>query len=321
MSRYLIVDDIVEEIRSLTDEENTVQLESDSDILPSLNRAQAKAYQILSRVHQDPLKAYTEVAVTSKEYTLPENIWEDKLVRLEWFSSGRGIIHCDRVDLSLLATYDHYTRLIPAPQMFTVHGRVIRFNGTPDGSYTLRIWYLREVDDLLLSDARITNVDEAENKLYVSDVNPDFDPSGLTSFVNVVDGQTGLIKATLEIKSWNGSDTLVFRTIPSRTKVLNRTINTNLSGLGIEADDYICFARGTCVLQFFDAVHTFIVQYTTAEMKRKLGFAYDVDQKLAQDFEEDLRKTYQGRARNLRIASTNPNWITGGRRRYIRGTF
>ena len=321
MSRYVVVDDIVNEIRSLTDEENTIQLETDLDILPSLNRGQEKAYQILSRVHQDPIKTYQEVSVTSKEYTLPENIWEDKIVRLEWFSSYTAIQPCDRVDLSLLASYDNRLRLVPAPSMYTVFGRTVRFNGTPDGTQTLRIWYLREIDPLVVSDGRITNIDEANNKIYVADVNSDFDPSELTSFVNLIDGQTGLVKGTMEIKSWNGSDTVVFRTVPSRTKVFNRTIDTDISTLSIESDDYICSVKGTCVLQFFDAVHSFIVQYTTAEMKRKLGFSYDVDQKLIQDFEEDLRRTYQGRPRNLRISNTNPNWITSGRRRFIRGSF
>jgi len=46
MSRGFTITDIIDEVRSLTDESNEVQLDSTADILPSLNRAQEKAYQI-----------------------------------------------------------------------------------------------------------------------------------------------------------------------------------------------------------------------------------------------------------------------------------
>ena len=69
MSRNITVDDIINELRSLTDEFNEDQLQAERDILPELNRAQERAYQILSRVYPEPLLTYVEVTgVTGYEY-------------------------------------------------------------------------------------------------------------------------------------------------------------------------------------------------------------------------------------------------------------
>lgn len=69
----------------------------------------------------------------------------------------------------------------------------------------------------------------------------------------------------------------------------------------------------------FDIVHSFVVQSTVAEMKRKLGYAYDVDQKLIETFMSELRQTFMGREGKMRINMNNPNWLRGSMRRFYRG--
>jgi hypothetical protein len=101
--------------------------------------------------------------------------------------------------------------------------------------------------------------------------------------------------------------------------VVNREISTDLANIGVAADDYICPVRGTCVLYFGDAFHAFIIQYAVAELKRKMGYAYDADQNLLKDFESELKKTYMGRSPQLRITHNNPNWLKGSQRRFYRG--
>jgi hypothetical protein len=323
------VDDTINEIRSLTDEYNANQLDSDVDILPSLNRAQEKAVKILSRVYPDPILNWRDLgAVNTREIQMDEDLFEDKIVRLEWFSSGARIIptECQRVSIRLLSQHEEGNSSVPAPDVYAIYGRTIRFNGVPMGTNNLRIWYVRDVDQLVRPWGRITDINESTQTIYLGEVSTAFAP--LTTVVqgdwvrcfNVIDGQTGEVKGSFEVASWNDTDTLVIKTTGlSRATVLNRTIGTTLAGLDIGEDDYICHVKGTCVQYFFDAFHAFCVQYATAELKRKLGYAYDADQTLLKDFEVELGKTYMGRTPAMRIIQNNPNWLKGARRRFYRG--
>ena len=328
MSRGRIVDDMIDEIRSLTDEYNSNQLSDLSDILPSLNRGLEKGIKVLTRVFPDPILNYVEVpAVSTKEISLPENIWEDKVLRTEWISSGTNVIpkECQLVGIRLLSQHETGAMAVDRPDCYSMYERKMRFSGLPNGRATLRIWYIREVDSLVKSYARITDLDEASGTLYIGEASTDFDPTtGVTQgdwnrCINVVDGQTGIIKGSFEVGSYNGSDTIVINASRTRTIVLNRDIGTTLVDMGINADDYICPVRGTCVLYFFDALHVYCIQYAVAELKRKLGYAYDADQALLKDFESELKKTYMGRSLGLRIAQNNPNWLRGSQRRFYRG--
>jgi hypothetical protein len=170
---------------------------------------------------------------------------------------------------------------------------------------------------------RITSFDGTANELYLNEVSANFDPATSTDpfdgYVNIVDGQTGEIKLSAQIRSWDGADTLTLKTSPDRSTVLNRTISTGAIGSQICVDDYVCHIKGTCVLYFFDTVHSFVVQYAASEMKRKLGYAYDVDQQLLKDFESDVKKTYMGRESKMRICQNNPSWMKGAFRRFYRG--
>ena len=250
---------------------------------------------------------------------MPENIWEDKIRRMEWFKPNVQPLVCEEQPLAILAKYSSDI-IQNTPQVYKLFGRKIRFCAPPSGLYGLRIWHLREIDSLQQPIGRISALDLANNTVYLSDVNEDFDPtaSNLTEYVNVIDGQTGKIKGSFQIRAWDEVETMQFKTIRDRSSVLNRTISTNFDDISVSEDDYICPIKGTCVLWFSDAVHTFIVQYAAAEMKRKLGYAYDVDQNLVKDFEVDLRKTYAGRDQKMQIKQSNPNWMKGSRMRYHR---
>ncbi len=329
MSRGFIVDDIVNEVRSLVDEYNENQLSTVNDILPSLNRAQEKAVKILTRAYPDPILQYIEITQPrTREIDIPENVWADKLIRLEWFtpqvSTGQPR-ECQKVTIRLLSQHSQDVSQADNPDCYATYGRNIRFSATPSGKMSLRIWFIREIDYLVQSFGRITDLDENTGTLYLGEVPSTFDPFSTivqgdwNSYINVVDGQTGIVKGSFQIKSWDDVDTLTIKTVPDRSLVVNRTINTSLSNLEIAADDYICHIKGTSVLYFFDEVHSFIVQHAVAECKRKLGYAYDADQTLLKEFETELKKTYAGRSLNMRIVQNNPNWMKGSRRRFYRG--
>jgi hypothetical protein len=327
MSRAFTVNDVVDEVRSLIDEYNTNQVDTTADILPSLRRAQEKAYQTLSRVYYEPIMDYVEITgVVTQEYKLPENIWEDKILRVEWIHTEGAVQRvsvCQNVPTHSLSVRQSGLTSTAAPELYTLFSRTLRFSGIPNGSRTLRIWKLREIETPVLVLGRITNTDYTTNTVYLTEVSEDFNPEGsldnFDHYVNVIDGQTGEIRSTLQILSWDGTDTLRFKGTADRATVLNRTIAETIDSITVSADDYICHIKGSCVLYFMEVVHGFIVQYSVAELKRKLGYAYDVDQQLIKDFEADLKRAYMGRDSKMKIRHTNPNWLKGTRRRFYRG--
>ena len=329
MSRNITVDDIIDELRSLTDEFNEDQLQAERDILPELNRAQERAYQVLSRVYPEPLLTYVEVTgVTGYEYEFPEDIFMDKIKRVEFMLPNKSMISwCERVTIPILTKF-FSMQSTQAPSCHVLFSRKMRFNAPADGNNIMRIWYLRGVDQLTESIGRITNI--TSNSFIMADVASTFDPTiaegDLDQYFNVVDGQTGLVKASFQILSYASGNEIFIKSVPDRSIVLNRPISNSIAtpitsietGFSIGVDDYICPISGTCVLQFFDAAHTFIVQTATATLKRKLGYAYDADQTLGKDFEAELNKTYMGRQRVTRVKHGNSSWVQRSNRFFFR---
>jgi hypothetical protein len=128
--------------------------------------------------------------------------------------------------------------------------------------------------------------------------------------MNIIDGQTGLVKGSFQVKTMD-AETITIKTSPQRSSVYNRTISTTLAGITINAGDYLASIKGTCVLPFFDLMHTFVVQYAVAEVKRMLGYAYDVDQQLVNTFQVDISKAFGGREGGITIKRRNSNWNMG----------
>jgi hypothetical protein len=83
MSAPITVTDLVDQVRSLMDEENTVTISS-SEILQALNRAQDYATDLLSRHYPDPLlaRSTTTTVAGQQAYEMPEDIFEDKLQKI-----------------------------------------------------------------------------------------------------------------------------------------------------------------------------------------------------------------------------------------------
>jgi hypothetical protein len=324
MSRAFNVSDLVDEVRSLVDEFNEAQLETERDIVSSLGRSLERAHKTLSMTYPEGLAFYTDIAgINTREYTLPEDIFEDKIIRMEWFKAGEETPKvCQNTGLKLFGRFvPSFDSPTAAPIAHIIYGRKIRFNATPNGIYTLRIWAIRDVERPVLPYGRISGI--SGNSLFLTEVNENFDPSVasdlLSSYVNVIDGQTGEVKGSLQILNFDGADTVAFKSSPDRGSVLNRNILTSLTNANAQSDDYLCSIKGSCVLYMFDIVHSYVVQASVAEMKRKLGYAYDVDQKLMDVFLNDIKTTFMGREGKMRINQNNPNWIKGSMRRFYRG--
>lgn len=316
MSRFRTVDDAVADVRSICDESNIATMDNNRDILPSLNRAQEYAYDILSKQYEDPLllpPVTSSIAYGTSEITLPENIFEDRIQKIEFENAGY-FYECKRISYRDISSYETPSK-VPIPAYYCLFGRTVRFLPSPDGSFRMRIWSLKEPDQLVVSQGRISAINIASNFIVVEDLGSSISTSAdsLASYANVIDGQTGLIKLTLQVGSILGSR-ITFKTSPTRSVVLNRTVSGVLDTT-IQADDYICAVQGTCVPSSSTALYNFLVQYTSNEMNRKLKNESSSDADILKKFEDQVRRSWVGREMTQRVKMRSSHWTPKRARR------
>lgn len=301
MPRFKTVDDLISEVRSLIDEDNQSNIKDSDDILPSLNRAQSYAFNILARHYEEPLLSYTETTVSAgvQEIPIPENIFEDRIEQVEFYNNAGFYYELRRISYRDISRYES-TSSTDVPAGYALYGRKIRFPTPPTGSYNMRIWYLREPDTLLKSQGRITKV--GADYLVVDSLGSDVDTveDSLGNYINVIDGQTGEYKQTLQVNLTSGNK-LTIRSVATRSPVLNRVVSTSIDS-EVETDDYICLVEGSCVPFFMYPIHNFMVQYASNEMKRKIGTSdTQLEEQLKREFEKQVERSWVGREQALRI--------------------
>jgi hypothetical protein len=327
MSRLLRVDELVSQVRSQIDEENQDTIDDIVDILPALNRAQNFAMNILARHYEDPLLKVTSLDVVSGqvEYDIPEDAFEDRLEKVEMVL-GKDSYPLERLSYRDISNYETSFRT-NIPSYYTVIGRKIRLTPTPSGSYDGRIWYLQQPEELILPIGRITKVNTADNYVILDSVATGLttEVDKLASYVNLVDGQTGRIKCSMQVRSINGNR-INFKSSPLRSEVDNRTIESDMIDLPdlhsfgenatveIQQDDYLCAINGSCVLYFRNPTSNFIIQYAVAEMKRKTGGAAELEERILDKFEQQVERSWVGREQQLRVKKKSKNWDRARRR-------
>lgn len=320
MSQLLrTVQNLVDEIRSQVDEENRDSVSTENDILPTLNRAQDFAFDILARKYPEPILEYTTLNLVGSqaEYDIPENVFEDRVEKLEIaIPSGNAATYREvqRISYRDITNYENSGNN-SIPYYYCIYARKIRLVPAPSGQYNARMWYLRNPEKLELPQGRITIVNTASNYVTVDSAGSDLttESDQLGSYVNVVDGQTGQIKGSLQIMSL-ANNRITFRAVPLRTTVLNRTITGDLSEVSAAIDDYISPIDGTCVPYFSRPVSNFIIQFSVAEIVRKLGGESDKEENILKKFEQQVERTWAGREMTLRIKKKSQIWSLPGRR-------
>ncbi len=322
MSRGETIQDLIDELRSTIEEENDVQIQDDRDLLPIINSAHEKAFEVLSQVYSDPIMTFGTFNVSTQIWTLPENVYQEKIKAAFWVDGDDQKI-CDCKKSSLYTHLDRQTSStsITYPRSYITLGRSLKFSSVPNGR--LMVFYLKEIDRLVRPIATIDSI-SGTNTILFSDLDPDYDPTAarLDSYLNIVDGQTGLIKATVQVKTL-GADSLEIKSVPERSRVHNRTISNDLTtltddlgqALTIEGDDYLCAIKGTCVLPYLSLIKSYVKQESIATLKRNQGFAYDVDQQLVGQFRSDMQKAANSERdnpttiRHRNACWNSANWI------------
>jgi hypothetical protein len=316
--RRLTTTDLIEEVRSLLDESNRANVSDELDILPALNRAQDVAANILARHYEAPLLAYKSLQLTQgqSEYEIPEDAFEQRLEKCEVYITS-VYYPVKRIDYRDITLYETPTRT-NVPYYYTVIGTKFRLLPTPTAVYPMRIWYLKDPEALVQPQGRITVVNTAQNYVVVDEIGSDITSAmdDLNSFVNIIDGQTGKVKGTLQVQTIAGNR-ITFKTSPSRSTVLNKTISSDLANLPdgtVEPDDYLCVIQGTCIPVFKKPFSNYLIQFAVAEIQRKLGGPADIELKVRDELEKIVERSWVGRENFLRVQKRNRNWQVPSRR-------
>lgn len=320
----LTVDNLIADVRSKIDLEAAEGIDDLQDILPALNRGQKYAVDILSRQYPEPFLKELEVAIVAgtSVYTIPEDAYSDRLLMVER-KINNYYQELDRISYREKSRYES-TNSTAIPEYYVLKGRKYELVPSPNSQTdAVRLWYVRQPEEYVKEQGRITAVTEGSNRVTLDTIGSDLttDAESLNAYVNVIDGDTGEIKATLQIKTIDtDAKTVVFKSTASRSTVFGRTIQTDISSLSnsvtIEQDDFLCSVYGTCVPFFRDPIANFVIEYATAEMKDKLqrenvGMAQQVLDK----FEAHVKSTWAGRETKFRVDKANRYWNNTYRQR------
>lgn len=311
------VTELVSDVRSMLDEDNTATIDDTRDILPALNRAQDYGSNILARHYESPLLTYTIIPLVSgqKEYDIPKDALEERIEKVE-VKQGNLYYPLTRVNYRDIGNFETDSPA-PIPSYYTVVSDKFRLVPAGTGTYSLRVWYLKDPMPLVLPQGRITKVMAADNYILVDSVGNDLttETDNLKSYVNLVDGRSGVVKGSFQIKSIVDTK-ITFKSIPTRSVVYSQEISTDLAALvdseglsiSVEPDDYICLAEGNCIPYFKKPLSNFLIQYAVAELTRKLGGAADMEERVKKDLEDQVERSWVGRESYLRVSMTNNKW-------------
>lgn len=299
------VEQLADSVRARIDELNRDSIDTERDILPALNRALEYVVDIYSRHYPDPFLAYTALDLTSnQEYSLPEDVYEDRIVKLETKTATNSYQEIQRISYRDITPYETDTNS-PTPYYYAVVGRKIRLIPTPSGIYDARLWYIKSPEQLVLPQGRVTLVGSNNQYVVVDNIGSDLtsEIDQLNSFINIINGRTGEVRGTFQIASIDdGRITVRSTASQGRVEIYGKEILFSLADLGIERDDYVCVAAGTCVPYLASPTSNFLIQYGVAELSRQLGVNSVEEEQVLSKFEDLVKKTWAGRETTIRVA-------------------
>lgn len=307
------VDELVDLVRDDVDEDNIVDL-TPADILQKLNRAQRKGViKIIKNYDSLFLTSRTVTTVSGQsDYAWATDTYAGKIKKLELsLTSGRA------AEIRRL----HYRQSTPfissqtttRPGRYELVGKKWRLYGTPTAGLTIREWYVRTPENLVLKQGRVvlfgTDASTSQPYIIVDALGSSLTTAtaALNCYVNVIDYTTGFVKGTLQIASLDTTNSRVLFKLSglSRTTVLGKTVTLALP-TDIAVDDYICTVHGTCVSEIPEAYHDYLTQHAVVAIKRSKGEPTKEDYAALKEEEDDIEQIYQGTETRLRVAKRNP---------------
>jgi hypothetical protein len=332
LNRYL-VDSIIEEVRLICGESNVGGVD-DELVLRLLNSAQEEAAQLLSRNYPEPLLTYIDIPLTStQDYDIPENCFEGRVLKCEVISSSlSGAYPMQRRDYNddIISAYSSSsTSAIPEAWIQIGTTNSVRVFPTPMAGATLRMWYCRKPDDLVVSQGRIKSL--PTNYIAASGVPIELDVIGDAvtsnqnedgSHLSIIDGQTGTRKAILEVISVDTTNSVIkFNLTPLTAVIEGEAVSApSFTAQKIAVGDYVCLAPYTCLPSIRAPLIRYIVQYATAMVQTQLGADHAVQFQMLQKLQKFVESMDSGKQthRRVKLKSDAFGSTTGNRFSYPR---
>lgn len=322
MARVPSTTDLIQEVREQSDEFN-VAAKSDDAIVRVLNRGLRFVSSELARTWEEPLIARAGYDPSKYNpavgFDLPDDIFEDRITYVQVDTPAAPTTVQFRSYTQVTALNIRGSRSF-VPVAAYQKGRALFLVPQPGASYSILVDYVRLPDPVVKPIGRITAVDLVGDAVSVSDLAEDLVSSDVTSqlaYVNLVDGLTGVIKATRQVQLIQG-ERLGFRASPSRTTVEGRHVTGAFTTDGpfdlngapdVSIGDYLCPVDGTCVLQLGLMFNSYLVQYAVGEISRSLGDATALLSKQISDRgEQAARQQRAGRPAIMRVKNRSKTW-------------
>lgn len=323
MARLITTQSLISAVRSKIDAANTTDIDDLEDILPALNRGLDDACNLLARQYDSPLMDYEQfTTTTAQDYPIPDDAFEDRVEKVE-YADGQRWVEIPRMNIRDMTLLDSNnlgaTGQIPVAH--AIYGRSIRLTPIPLSGKTIRVWYLKEPDQLVLPQGRITRVNVSSSNIFVDSVGDGLsaDVDSLEAFVNFVDSKTGVIKGTGQVL-WVNGESIQFKTsIATEYQSLMGKSVTAMSGFDSAPaiGDYICNIEGSCIPFMGKPIANYLVAYAVVEMRKKIGEEATEEMNLLQKAEQNLERTWVGRENDIRVRQRNTSWykrVTSNRR-------
>lgn len=305
----MLVNDMLNEVRALSDENNTTDV-SDADIISSLNRGMQKLVRIAVKRYEPMfLKETTITTFSGREATIPEAAYGITINQVDAYD-GSGYHRVHQAPIRELTDLESIGPT-PLPEYFTVRGNKIMLYPTPSSGTTLRVRYQVRPPKLVASQGRITSYDSNNNYIYVDDLGSELTTSldHLKCFINVVDSTTGLVKGTLQISAINTAQKrLTIKTSSlSRATVFGNTVDDSLP-TDIDYDDYVCIADGSCIPMLVSDYSDYLIQYSVVEILNRLGIPSQEATAKLKELENDIETIWAGRPKSIQVRQANRHW-------------
>lgn len=297
MSRLLLTEQLIADVRSVLDETNRSRIDDEIDIIPALNRGLDHGASILSRHYDDPLLALKVVTTTGPELPVPVDSFEARIVRLE-VKRDSGFYEMDRINTDKMGLFESTYTSNALTLAWAQVGNTIRlFPGRSD--VTIRIHYLKTPAPLGLTMGRVTRlgdgflvIDSLSDRVTT---NADLE----TSYVNVVNPHSGEVRGCLQVKRVNGNR-IEFKDTPDKTEFLGQDVLT-LATIGVEEEDRLALAGSTCTPFMPRPFSNYLISYAEGEIRRKLGEDNELQIRATRELQTDVKRSWAGRENTMRI--------------------
>ena len=313
--KRLLVENLMTEIRRYAGEMNDDGSISDELLIDTLNRAQQECEMLLSRHTPDSLLTYTDITTdgTSTEYDMPEDCAEGRIQMVDFREGTNSPIPLEPSNTyeNWLYEADSTSTGYPSNFMELGYDRQLRILPKAKAGLTLRIWYVRELPDLVVSQGKITVVNTGTETLTLDEVGDDITASlnEEGSHLSIIDGQTGARKGVIEVRSVD-EDTgdVVIQTTPEVSAIDNVTVASTLVGMGVNAGDYVCVGPSSCICQIKSPVTNYMIQYAFALIQQVNGADAQMAYAALSRLEKFVSGREKGKPNKLRVKLNSPSF-------------